>query len=312
VALQILAPATAFVVAWPLLIGAALAAATSLGAQVSARITLALILVGALVFAWIARLAGLAFDAMGMDLPEVIVPFLLFGLLALSPLASRAGLGAFARPVAGFCVVAALFIVAFIALHDPASPRTPQPSHVIHVTDLAHGRTLRVSSLQKPGSWTRDALGAGARREDLPAMFLRQAWIGPAPDSNAVALAVAAPKLTLSRIGDRAILTVAAPGAREVRLSLKGVSPNGLTLGGLPVKARPDAGGWLRLRWYAPRDGFTVGFTPPPGGQAQYRIAAVSDGWPAGAAPLPPRPASVMPWQGSDSSVVISEGMVRW
>jgi len=307
VVLQVAAPQLAFLIAWPLLVGCALAAAMRLGIEARAGATAAAILVGALGLAWLARLGGLAFDGLGIGMPEILAPFMILALFALAPLAARTGLGTLARPVAAVAVVTALVITLYIVLHNPYSPRTPQPSHVLHVTDLTHGRTLLVSILREPDPWTRSVLGADAKTEALPALLMRRALVAP----TAPVQPTTTPTVTAARDGARATLTLAAPGARELRLSLKGAPLKGLTVAGRPAEMKPNRDGWATLRWYAPRDGVVLAFDAAPGARLDYRIAAISDGWPA-AASLPARPASIMAWQGSDSTVVMAEGKVGW
>ncbi len=307
VVLQLMAPQLAFLIAWPVLLGCALAAAIRLGTEPGVGAYAASIAVGALVTGWLARLGGLAFDGLGIGMPEILGPFLVLTLLVVAPLATRTGLGATARPVGAIAVFAAQLIALYIGLHNPASPRTPQPSHVLHVTDLAHNRTLLVSSLRDPDPWTRSVLGADAKTEPLPALLMRQALVAP----TAAVQPVTAPTVTAARDGARATLTLAAPGARELRLSLKGAPLKGLTVAGRPAEITPNRDGWAVLRWYAPRDGVVLAFDAPAGSALDYRIAAISDGWPA-AAGLPARTTSTMAWQGSDSTVVMAEGKVGW
>jgi hypothetical protein len=304
--MQLVAPQTAFLATWPLLAGASLAATGRLGAQPGRAWSLAAIVVGVLAFAWLARLAAHTFDAVGLSQPEALAIYSTLAVLVLAPLAIDAVVRRGGEAAAGLVGVVGLALALFVALHDPASPRTPRPSHLLYVSDLARGRTLRVSALAQPDAWTREALGAGARREDLPAMMLDAAWTAPTAPG-----VVASPRIVADRDGARARLAVAAPGAREIRLSLK-APLTGLTLAGVPVEATANADGWVRLRWFAPRDGFTLTFDAPPGGAMDYRIAAISDGWPAGTTPLAARPADVMPWQGSDGTVVMNEGTVNW
>jgi hypothetical protein len=307
VVLQAVAPQLAFLIAWPTLIGCALAAGIRLGVEPRLGAYAAAIVVGAVAMAWLARLGGMAFDGLGIGMPEILALFAVLALLVLAPLAARTGMGTLGRTVAAGAIAVSLVIAFYIGLHNPASPRTPQPSHVLHVTDLAHNRTLIVSSLRDPDPWTRGVLGAAARTEPLPAMLMRRALVAPA----APVQPVTTPTVTAARDGARATLTLAAPGARELRLSLKGVPLKGLTVAGRPAEMTPNRDGWAMLRWYAPRDGVVLAFDAPPGAALDYRIAAITDGWPA-AASLPARTASTMAWQGSDSTVVMTEGKVGW
>jgi len=307
VGLQLFAPQLAFMFVWPLLIGAALAAGLRLGIETGRIATAAAIVVGALVFGWMARAAGLAFDGLGITTPEALVVFVVPALCALAPLSARAGLGVLGRPVAVVALAAGVIVAAFVGVHDGASARYPKPSQVLHVTDLAHGRTLLVSGMTKPDPWTLEVLGKNAKAEPLPGMLVRRAVATP----TAPVTPFTTPTAVAGRDGERATLTLNASGAREIRFSVKGAPLKHLTVAGLPTQMKGGPDGWSVMRWYAPRDGVVLAFDAPAGTQLDWRLAAIGDSFPAAFSP-PARPASIMPWQNSDSQVVIAEGKVAW
>jgi hypothetical protein len=106
--------------------------------------------------------------------------------------------------------------------------------------------------------------------------------------------------------GPRAFTLFVPPGVEMLRLDLRTSAPvDDVRVDGQPVALLTTPGEWSHLAFAAPGDRLTVRFTPKAHGRLEARWATYTPGWPPGAAPLPPRPADVMPWSLSDSTVVL-------
>ncbi|HRD29088.1 MAG TPA: hypothetical protein PLO65_12375, partial [Caulobacter sp.] len=95
------------------------------------------------------------------------------------------------------------------------------------------------------------------------------------------------------------------PAARGLALDLKadgGLRALAIDGKAVPFQTRPRE--WTRIRLTGAAGGELV-ITPANPGPLDVRYAVSEQGWPAGARPLPPRPADVMAFDRSDSSVVI-------
>ncbi len=104
----------------------------------------------------------------------------------------------------------------------------------------------------------------------------------------------------------RVTIRLAAPSpARQLRLDLKGAGPLvHASVNGAPAALSAKAGQWTHLRWDAAADGLTVAFDAAPG-PVEARWGVRTDGWPRDAPALPQRPADAMPWNNSDSMLVV-------
>jgi hypothetical protein len=108
-------------------------------------------------------------------------------------------------------------------------------------------------------------------------------------------------------------LVKAPADARVLALDVRATVPvSGVTLNGLPVAILDKPGQWARIRWYGAGQDIALAFKPSGPGALEVRHAAVTEGWPAGAKPLPPRPADVMPFDLSDSTVVTGAARLTW
>lgn len=309
VALQALAPQTAFLVGWPVLVAALAATATALGGDRRGWAAAVLAITAVVSIAWVGRTAAFLFDSLGLTAPELLAACA--GLAALSGLPLAAAWSQLRLvSVANVALLAVIGIVglAWIALADPWSARFPRPTHVLHVIDVGTGRSALTSSLDDLDAWTRGVLSKGGepRRAPLPALWAEETWV-----SRTKAVTPAAPpRLDVSREGAVVRVRLADPLARELRLS---VDPtNGDALRAVSVQGRawskpPQPGEPLRVRWQAAgADGVTVAFEAH--GPVTLRWAALRDGWPADATPLPPRGDRLMPVGSSDSTVLVGEG----
>jgi hypothetical protein len=369
-ALQILAPTTAFLFAWPLLASSLAAAAASLsrGARFDSLAgQIAAVAVAILVGAQIAYLAHMTIVGAGRLMPAVIAPFVFLAALAFFPLSLRAAQVRGAGRVAAATLVLGLGLALFFRLHPWASPETPRASEVLAVADLPRGKFYRVSLLPDPDPWTRSVLtadGGAIGKQKLPPLSADSILAAKAEPfasfgNFAVLFQNGEPRMvSLPELRDRSprapneepvanprgldfaggsvvhvtgidggtpaidwkhgvILMLAGQSidgrgtfteAQQIRLDLKSSAPVAdVRLDGKPVALLTKPGRWSHLIFYAPRGGVMISLTPKGHGTLDARWATITPGWPADWKPLPPRPANLMPWSWSDSTVVLSQ-----
>jgi hypothetical protein len=310
-ALQVLAPTAALVAAWPTLLAAALAAATGLWTRRTWALRL---MTFAAVAAGLGWLGGLVHGVyLGLDAPELLAVPLWLAALLVWPLAQPARDGAGTPFVAVAVLVAGLAVLAAVRFMEPWSPRHPQASQVAYLQDLASGRALRLSLTPQRPAWSDAVLradgGAVAQRPAPP--FSRR----PVDAAPARPIAAVAPRLTLQPAADgRVVLrAVPPPGADLLILELTADLPvRDVALNGRPVRLLVRPGQTGRIRWQAAPDGLALAFRADGPGALSVRYAAVTPAWPADARPLPPRPANVMAFGTSDSTVVTGAERLTW
>ena len=256
---------------------------------------------GALVLAQILYIGHAVVQGVGVDLPEAIAPLVMIAVLPLFPLLWPSGDARRLLAAGGLAIAIGLGLVLFIRFTAPWSPRHPRPTEAVYVADLDQGRFLRVSPLQGLDGWTTEALGSGVRRIRLspadPEVYA----------STAPPVAASRPEVSMTRDdAGRVTIRLAAPSpARQLRLDLKGAGPLvHASVNGAPAALSAKAGQWTHLRWDAAADGLTVAFDAAPG-PVEARWGVRTDGWPRDAPALPQRPADAMPWNNSDSMLVV-------
>ncbi|HEY2178418.1 MAG TPA: M20/M25/M40 family metallo-hydrolase [Caulobacteraceae bacterium] len=301
-ALQILAPTTAAVIAWPLAAGSIVAVLIIRPTwQVVPRWAAALIVM-ALAAAFTFSLGHSLMQA--MDRPEL--PALALWLTTLSlwpvlwPRARMVNAG-----LAGAVLLAALAIALAVHFTSPWSARHPRAAEPVYIVD--DGRAWRASPLE-PDRWTAAVLEAdGGRlgRVEFPT-FEQPLWAAPARP-----VPLAAPAIDITRAADGTIAVHAAM-APQAMLRLDMGTDTSVTAGAIDGKAAPiltQPGKWTHLVWQAAPDGVTVAFMPIGHGTLQVRYALFTPSWPPTATPLPPMPANLMAWDRAGSTVVV--GIVR-
>jgi hypothetical protein len=341
-ALQVAAPGPAFLIAWPLL-GACLVAAVLAAREDGIVRDLVAVVVGAVFLGWLLRMAGPLFDGLGITSPELLGLFTGLSALILAPfLLGWIGWGKGGHWAAMACNISGIGLIAYVALHQPWSARTPQPSHVLYIADQATGRARVASVGGGLDPWSRGVLEAyGPVREgEIPALFADRAWWA---DAGPAGLTVPTPWAGWDYPHDTGVepanrdflrdwdahlasgesprIVVNTPsGARDVRVTFEfssdvsviddEVSPPG----GRPiVLAHAAASKPYRVRWYGRSTPVRLAVRPASAhGSVRVRWAALRDGWPAWTKPLPPRPANVMRMNSSDATVVTGEQTLRW
>lgn len=310
VGLQILAPTTAFLVAWPLLAAALAAAISGFGVSRGPAMLTVLAAIAALGVSWILGFAHGVF--LGLDMPELLALFAWLAAFLLWPLAQPAE-GDRAARLAGLAVLVAGFVgVALVRMDPPWNERHPQPTGVAYHLDLDSGAASRVSFAPGGDPWTLAVLTAdgGAVTEKTLVGFRRPVSAAPAK-----AIVTEGPIVTLARGADGLVTLKATPppGARILNLELKSPQPlKGAAINGRPVQILDTADQWARIRWVAAPEGLTVTFRAAGPGALEARYAAITERWPAGAKPLPPRPPETMAFDVSDSTVTAGARRFTW
>jgi hypothetical protein len=307
-ALQVLAPTIAYVAAWPLLLGAIGAAATDMGVRRSAPAfaLLALLAAGGLALAGgYAHTAYLSLDVMALQALPILM-----AALVLWPLAQPVEGAPPARLLGPVLLLAGAAVTLWVRFDDPWTVRHPRLSYVQYHVDQDAGRAWRVSQASTGGDWSRAVLTAdgGAVSEQRHWMEARPYEAAPARTVQETPPAIAFGPQADGRFS---LSVVPPPGARILALQLRpsvdvrieGLGPKPLVL---------KAGKWNRIWWEAESAGVAIAFRAPAGAAMDVRYAATLERWPAAAKPLPPRPADVVPFHTSDSTVVTGSRRFTW
>ncbi|MDP3490423.1 MAG: M20/M25/M40 family metallo-hydrolase [Phenylobacterium sp.] len=310
VALQIAAPTTSFLISWPLLLACAAAALSHLGAARTLALRLPLIAIGAVGLGWL----GFAIHAVYVNLDVVELLSLTAWLAAflLWPFA-HPRMGGAGRITALLVLGAGLVVLAIVRFDPPWSARYPQVTLVQHMVDQTEGRAHRLEAAPGLTAWSRRALIADGG--EIAPLDASPVWRRPVQAAAAAMLDLPAPQLALDGGGGRQVLSATPPpGAATLILELRVSGPvDEVRLNGVPAPLLAEPGQWSQLRWSAETQPVQISFRPgAPSGQLEVRYGAVTPGWPAGATPLPPRPADLMAFDASDSSIVTGSKSLSW
>jgi hypothetical protein len=320
VALQIVDPVGAFIVQWPLLLGC-LAAAAGLALDFSGHpraAWTAVGVIGALAAAQVFYWASGFFLQMGPVAPEILAFAVPLALLVLAPglhaLAKdgRATLVGLAAIVAGATMLVLVGGVGW----PGASPR--QLTQLFYLANPQKSVFLRANATSDLDPWTRSVFGEKPVSVRMPLVASGHIWTGPAPPA-----ALAGPNLSVDTapIGpDLDLRLHVRPGGQGRQLKIL-IQPIGdlrdLTLNGRPQDALKEAAGMslgrLMIVYTAPPpDGIVIGLRAH--GHGRFAVTALEsrDGWPPGAAPATPKPAALLTWGLSDTTVVQSDLDYRW
>lgn len=303
-------PGASYVLVWPLLAGAVGAAATALSARRGFIPMTLLVALAAGALGWQGGISHFAFEA--MDLVPLFGVQMLTAGFVLWPLAQPDN-GAQKGLVVGMLLLAGgLALTLFIRSAEPWSPRFPQVSEVGYLVDQDTGRAWRFAARTDQTPWTHSVLTADGAQ---PALLAHWAWRRPQRAAPAPAVPEEATRLTAEKLptGGVRLRAILPPGARTLNLQLRLPGGGQAThISGLPITLDMPAGHWVKVAWQAPGDG--VDLVLQPRGEARLEVRSVTgfDRWPSGARPLPPRPADVMPWGNSDSTLVAATRAFTW
>ena len=310
-ALQILAPPTAFLAAWPLVLAGLGAAITGMGSKRSLLLLGLLAVLGAIGVSWLLSFGHGVF--LGLDLPELLAVIVWLSALLLWPLAHTGENEKGVRVTAVALIMLGFVLVAVVRLDPPWNERYPRATHAAYFVEPGENRASRISMTPDIPDWTRQMLtadGGTITQITLPAGRRGKVWA-----ARATPVTTPAPTLSLTSQtdGSQRLLVTPPPGARTLALVLRpSVKLSEATLNGRPVKALAAPGAETRINWEAAPQGLELSFKAPGPGALEVGYIAVTDGWPAGAAPLPSRPADVMGFDASDATIVGGSQRLTW
>ena len=247
---------------------------------------------------WVLAVAALAqsgmvalflFDALGMDLPIVLLLPWLAALPVVLPLLLPGQADAAHRPIGAIVLLmAGIAAIGYSRFAGPSAD-APASTALMYVEDVDKREAYLVGDLAAADGYVRGALGKGYVHGALP-------MLGADENHHArtVPAAVLAPGLELSRNGD--VVTVhltRPPGAQQLTLRLRSaqlLKPQHLNDRSLRIT--PAAGAEITYILVGPEDSGLVLTLLAPAGPVSLELNARAwfDSWPQGAAPLPGLP----------------------
>jgi hypothetical protein len=310
-AAQALAAPAAFIFAWPLALAALAAALTALGDR-PGPVTLAVLAVfGAIGLAFAGSLAHAAY--LSLDLPELQALSAMIAVLVIWPLAQPDEGAPPARLVGPILVLAGLAVTAAVRLNHPYDARHPEATDVVYQIDQDRKQAWRVDELLMLAPWSEGVLktGGAALTKLSGWQFRKPVDAAPAPYVD-----YPTPQITLAKAanGDVTLHVVAPAGARTITLHLTSNTIAQVSaIAGFPTHLSIPPGKSAAFSMAAPPpEGFDVTVHPAGPGKLDVDYAAVLDDWPKAAPPLPKRPADVMPFDISDSTVLTGARSFSW
>lgn len=259
----------------------------------------------------------LAYLALGLGLPQVLMILCALSLLLIWPLVRKIGYVGDGK-AALLLLGAGLVMTAFVVLGRGFDTRHPRGEELFYAIDVDQQQSFWVSSDVRPGSWLGQFMGEQATAANMTRILpgyeqetmIREAML---PAYQAAALTVKSDRLV--------------DGMREMRLHLQSdtdaeyvnllfaidTGMTSATVNGFPVdmsdaqtpdKTDSGAATWWRWRLYGvPQEGVDITVIVEPAQPLPVRIVEVDYGMPAGA---PARPDNSMPrpYTWSDSVVI--------
>lgn len=309
IAAQIAAPLAAFVIAWPLALAALAAVATDAGAR---RGPVALAVLAALAAAVLGWLGGLTHGAYtSLDLVELLALPVLLAALIVWPLAQPAEGAPPERLLGPALLILGLALTAVVRFADPYSPRYPQLAYVEYLIDQDSGHAWRYRPRGSGSPWSDAVLKSDGGRITVSNTWpLRGAEAAPARYLPAPAATIA---FSRAADGDLRLHVTPPAGARTLVLNLTPNTPLALREAqGAPQDVTLAPGAPERVVWNVAPNGLDLVLRPISPGRLQVQTAVDVKSWPAGATPLPPRPANLMPFDVSDTTLVLKSARFAW
>lgn len=310
-AVQAFAPLAAAIIAWPLLVAAAVAALSDLWTRRTVWTRAITCLGVVLSLAWLGGFAHGIYQ--GLDRPELLALPLWIAALVVWPLAQPEPKGAGTPFAAVTVLIAGLAVLAWVRLADPWSARRPEASQVVYLQDLTAKKAFRLSLTPDRPAWADAVLRAdGGKVGPHPAPMLAD---GPVDAAQARLLELPAPAFAVETGADgRVLLRVTPPpGARRIALDFTANGPvEGVMIGG---KASRLMSGPIRsgyIRWRGETDALEISFRPKTASAMAVRYGVLTPEWPASAGPLPARPADLAPIGESDAAFVQGDERLTW
>jgi len=308
IAAQALAPAAAFIVAWPLAIACLGAAGTGLAAYKGPGSLILLAVLAAIGAAFAASFAHAAY--LSLDLMELQAIALLAAVLTLWPLAQTEEGAPPARLVGPALILAGLAVTVAVRFNHPYDARHPQATYVSYRLDQDTHKAWRYSDAPERTAWSDAVMTAGGGKIGKLKVGSRGRQVDAAPSPY---IDMPAPDLTFAKGADGRLTVhvVPPPGVRVIQLRL--VANTAATLvgaGGAPVHLPMTPGGDTLIQWAAAQQGFDLIIQPGGPGKLTLQYDATLERWPDGVPPLPKRPANLMGFDMSDSTLM--EGTRTW
>ena len=310
VAVQALAPVTAFVFAWPLALASLAAAASALSARKGDASLIVIAVLAAVGVGWVGGLAHSAYLA--LDMVELMGMPLLLTALLLWPLAQPNEGAPPARLVGPALLIAGLAVLVAVRFAHPFDARHPQVSYVGYHIDQDLHKAWRFTNSPEHTAWTDQVLKAdGGQISKLTHWSYRE----PVDAAPAPFIQEPAPQISLAKQPDGTVILhfVPPPGARSVLLMLKpdtAVSVEQLSGAANHIPLKPGAN--TILQWAASPQGLDITLKPGGPGSLQVGYVATLEKWPATAKPLPKRPENVSGFDNSDSTSLTGRRSFSW
>lgn len=308
---QALAPQAAFVLAWPLLVAAVAAAATSFSAKRGVLDLLLLAVLAAVALGWEGGVSHGLYE--GMDFVPLFAIQMVTAAMVLWPLAQPDWGRSPARIIGAAVLLGGLGLTLIVRSADPWTPRHPLITYVGYQLDQDTGRAWRFALPGEGRAWTDQVLKADSPA--APQRVKQWWWSRPHDMAPATPIASTPPTFAATREpGDRLKLSVTLPPeARTLELRLRStVAARVTTLGGAPLAQELAAGKWVRVIWATSGPPLELSVKPTGRGRLDVAYVAGIDVWPAEAKPLPARPADLMPWDDSDSTFLTGTRAFTW
>jgi hypothetical protein len=310
VALQIVAPTAAYVVAWPLLAAAVACGLTGAGASQGRLSLVILAVIAALTLAWLGALFHTLLQ--GLDMPLLAALPTWLALLVLWPLAlPEQPRSAHLLPAVAVLLVG-LVIAGVFRFTAPWTPRHPDAVEPVYVVDPGEGRAWR-ASVVAPDAWSKAVLTAGGGKLGKIAIPLSRR---PVDAAAAPVVPLPPPAVSLAALPDGQLRLTAGfhPGAARLYVTLS--SPDGIdqvAIDGRPALSHPrgEAPRPFALKkneqglivWAAP-EGFTLTFHAKVPQRVEIRTAELYGRW-MSAKPLPPVPATDQMWDEAGATIAL-------
>jgi hypothetical protein len=308
IVLQAVAPTAAFVIGWPVAWGAIAAAATDAASRRSRASIVLLAVLGAVGLAMAATFAHASF--LSLDLPELLVMAVLMALPVMWPLAQPEEGAPPARLLGPVLVLVGLVVTLAVRFNDPYDARHPQAAYVAYEVKQDAKKAWRVDDGGPVTPWTRTVLTAGGGKIGKLDLGGKVVNAAPAPYVD-----MPAPEVSLAKAADGRLdlRVVPPPGARVLSLRLRADTPVTIeSASGVPVGMPMKPGATMRVQWSAAPQGVQLALRPAGRGSLAVDYSAIVEQWPASVPPLPPRPAEVMPFGTSDSTVLEGARRFSW
>lgn len=314
---QVLAPTAAYVIAWPLVLAALVAALTAAAGDLAGsrrRAALAIAVLGAVGgLAWL----GTLFHSLlqGLDAPvAVVLPVVLAGLVVWPLSFATHRIGRWAP--AALCLVASCALAAWLNLSSPWSARHPQSVEPVYILHPESGRAWRGSLLPPTDHLVRELAGTRGTLSRLKLPYLKdEAFV-----ASDAPVSTPPPVAHISSVGADLVNVSSGLHPKAVRLILTmqaATQITSATVNGLPVLLTPKFGRPAPYGLKANEQGVFVWYGPAPFSMQirtanpqslKVEIAEIYDTW-IGGSPAPRLAPEEQGWHMAGGSIVLGKAV---